>query len=477
MPSDASDTPDPPEELASLQSSVASAIDVLDLATALLVYCRASLLELTERVGTVEGSKIVQDTFNTSIDWFSSDAPGLTAETRSRVASLLSGTDVPLRARGLALGLDAQCSDHLGSLIAERPTFELSAGVPYFTPIQDLTKIFPDFVGFTTSRDARPNVHDLDLTPHLSLGRDSQPLRVTVSTSAGVFLEQALVGRMLDLAAIRSNGSLLDFDMPDFSGQHFFPVKYFDSALQAKRVTALVAQAAEYNVTIAVLPELCHNEEARDEALSAIEALGAPPVLLAGSSHLVADGHARNRATLMYPRFRIRVDQDKLAPVTVARSSKRPMGCVEGIDVGSELILHAGSTWTLAALTCADLLDPGVADVVVRLAPSIVLIASMTPKTDAFEAAVHRLVDQCQSIVVLANNPALWGQVTEGGELAGAHEAPAAVFGRPLADGPVQVLGGEQQPYGVVLLSASDDSPFWLPQVGTIQADKVIDQS
>ena len=376
----------------------------------------------------------------------------LSIELRQRVIDYTSIAPHELRARGVALALDRQAGYHFAALMiahrAPETAWDLVPGAAYVTPPPPFDIAFPGRRHYTTSRHNRPRVTEPHVLPTLSLADPAviDPFRVTIDSVAGSALEAALGGRSLDLATVHPNETIDEFALPDMTAGRFFGVRLTDGDAQRSTILQLLGVARAWDCAVAVVPELTHDDTFREDLIEAIlKSTDVPPVIFAGSAHLDLESRRVNRGVIIYPRTGTIRDHDKMARATIK-------GCDEDIDCARHIVIHASARWNLVAVTCADLLEPGIAKALTELSPNLVLVAAMSEKFYAFEAAVHHLVDACQAVVVVANGPTKPTSTPTP-----YHPEAAALFGRPVVDSPVIVepAGGDR---GVIVLDAAEDS-------------------
>jgi predicted amidohydrolase len=158
----------------------------------------------------------------------------------------------------------------------------------------------------------------------------------------------------------------------------------------AERLATVLAAAAEEQIGLLLLPEL----HVRPEELVGIESAGAV-LTVAGSFH-VQDGGVRNRAPVLVDGGHRLWEHDKRGYFRVRRAdAERPPfepasgiaeEVYEGIVGGGALTVLDTSLGRLAAVICADALEPtGYVRAIEDARPDFVLVVSYSPETHGFE--------------------------------------------------------------------------------------------
>jgi hypothetical protein len=439
-----------------LEASINAADHVAEAAVALLKFCRESRGTLSRAASTVAGAKHIRDVFDRAVTWIGDGAPILSDISRATILSYLRDAPSPeLTARGLVVALEAVCARDIKAYLGSLPSGPVSYGDPIGTPIPDLRQRLPGHAHYTTSRSGLPRVWETDTIPSMTLATRAMVSNVSVviDRRAGVHLDAALGDAPINLAAAHVNVTEAEFHDVATDQATFFGVTIRDPDVQKARIDALITLAVTKRANILVLPELCRDAATTANVLERITERPSPPIVFAGTQHEVDCGRQVNRGLVMYARGGYIVQQDKFAPVRLARKGG-PAGakCEEELDSGRELVMHAGSDSTLISLTCADLLAPAVLDLVCDLCPTIVLVASMTDKLSGFEAAALALVARTQALVVVANNVS-----DRDGEL-----VDAAVFARPVESCQLSTVPAQGVP-GLAVLPARATAPSWFP--------------
>ncbi|HZC89319.1 MAG TPA: hypothetical protein VE400_01375 [Mycobacterium sp.] len=413
------------QELIQAVADINSADDVVDLLVVLLKICRlhaeevlAAGQDLTKRAQMRQEAGRAQQAASA----FTSRV--LSAATKQLVINgLQQATDFAVAARAWALGIDLAMGPGTkvySQLCAKPPNVIriLKEGDPYPTPSVDLSSMYGANVGF--SRKPRRNaatafdrVGGLALWPSAS----SQPLKVIYDTVAGAYLDRALVQRdTVDILAVVPNQDFWsEFNVTMQPDQTFFDVQPKHTADQDTTLRAALQLASDHDVDIVVTPELSDtkNTVALIKAALTQNGGGRPRVVIAGGSHIVTGtGERRNRMSTIYADLNLpEVTHDKIGEfvfTTKDRQTKRLVEWDEGIHRSTELRIHAGITWSMITLICADLLDDTVVDAVADLCPRLVIVPSMSAKTGDYEMSMGAVIRKSQALVMVVNGPPEW---------------------------------------------------------------------
>jgi hypothetical protein len=202
----------------------------------------------------------------------------------------------------------------------------------------------------------------------------------------------------------------------------FYEVAPRDLAQQRERLHAAIDEAVRRRATVLVLPELCATHALADE-LTASDRLAHLPLVALGSFHetTAPATPGRNRCRVLargveltthdkFSDFHLEDEGDTPDDPAVRRHEHL---IADDAVAGFDLLIAA--TNAVVVLICKDALDTRVAALVQELAPTVVLVPAMSPKTRPFETLAERLADVPQAFTVVA-------VVTE---------EHAAIFGRP----------------------------------------------
>jgi hypothetical protein len=360
------------------------------------------------------------------------------------IATLGDGSDLAVKARALALGIGAAVQSRDPTAYGQWrrcnwPIGELKDGDAYPTPSADLSVMY----GGSSGLSSRPGTNAgsaFDRVEGLALWR-SGSVRVIYDTVAGVRLDNAL-GRTVDILAVTPNEKISgELWFKKLTTQSFFGAYLLKPRLQNKIVQAALRNAIDLKADIVVTPELS-STTTTVEWLKRSTAGGQPQIVIAGGSHLTIKGKRRNRLSTIYtgPKPLV-VNHDKIGDYqfcfeVVENGKKKRYELDEAIDRSRQLRIHAGLTWSMIPLICADFLDPDVVNAVAGLCPRLVMVPSMTIKTGDFVKNMGPVIRQSQSTVVVANGPHNWGDATP----------PVAVIGMPLEDAKKWIIEEEPRP-------------------------------
>lgn len=182
-------------------------------------------------------------------------------------------------------------------------------------------------------------------------------------------------------------------------------------AVQLERVKSLISQAAEKQVHVLVLPELCLTRNLQEELASYARKFSYPTVLVLGSAHDChesGDGTQQKNVLLMLVRGRgfATIYHHKFEPLRVKEHND------SDTDETIELLTDSPHTITILAtkrlsvlgLICKDFLVHTTEQVVSQLSPGHILVPAYSEKTAPFQTISSRLAMTNQSIVVVADN-------------------------------------------------------------------------
>jgi hypothetical protein len=431
------------KELDRVVQDIGKCRDVVDLVVVLLRICREHSQAVREAhqdwrkraLLSDERARLQEEATKT----FTS--VGLSEGTKQlAIDNLGDGSDLAVKARALALGIGAavQFRDPTayGQWRRRWPKRELKEGDAYPTPSVDLSVMY----GGSSGLSSRPGTNSgsaFDRVDGLALWR-SGSVRVIYDTVAGVRLDNAL-GRTVDILAVTPNEKLSgEFWFKKLTTQSFFGAYLLKPRLQNDIVQAALRKAIDLKADIVVTPELS-STTTTVEWLKRSTADGRPQIVIAGGTHLTIKGKRRNRLSTIYtgPKPLV-VTHDKIGDYQFRFEDDKKKRYVldEAIDRSRQLRIHAGLTWSMIPLICADFLDPDVVNAVARLCPRLVMVPSMTIKTGDFVKNMGPVIRQSQSTVVVANGPHNWGDA----------RPPVAVIGMPLEDSKEWIIEEAPQP-------------------------------
>lgn len=426
-------------------ASILSAKDVVDLLAVLLTICRRHPGELTaagqDRALRARRIRVSEE----AAAVFSSR--GLTARTRSfAIDALRQAENVAEAARALALGIDlavrGRDSRDYVRLCLKFGTRTLQEGDPYPTPSANLAAMYGPG-GFSRRPRRGSEGTAVDCVEGLALwpSKVAYPFDVVYDTVAGSYLDAAL-DQSLDVLTVSPNQSLAnEFAVDSHSPSGFFGVRVIDCGRQDDIICRAIKRAHGLSVNIVITPELSSTPDTLARIVGALQEVAeggsrrSPGVVVAGGAHMEVDGKRVNRMTTVYagrsPYF---VTHDKVAKYAMdIPEGETVVEHEEDIDRSVQLRIHAGITWSMVTLICADFLDPTVVRAVSDLCPRIVVVPAMSRKTADFERRIGELIANCQAFVAVVNGPAEW--IVGSGV-----RSAVTLFGMPLADSSKAVL-------------------------------------
>lgn len=306
-------------------------------------------------------------------------------------------------ARALAGALDRSHGRRFASVFRGRGATRIHAGDPIPIPHPPLKDLFAGNLGTNPHRlgPLLDELHWLRLMPDVARGHrvildfqhDDVLANLSPDTSVAVLLP-------CDLEDMHSDRSLEP-------SPRFFRVRPRDAAHQQEAVLGMLDQVAKAGVRIALLPELCLDED----GLAAVAEWHARAshdlsILVCGSVHCLRDGEQRNVATLIL-RDGSRVEHFKFNPFYLDLPSVetgKPTSYREDIvTTPSVITIHMCADWSFSTLICKDFLEPGVGRILEDARVRLVLVPACSPKTTVFAQTAGMLAARAQSVVVIAN--------------------------------------------------------------------------
>lgn len=398
-----------------LRSKIEEAKDIVDLAAALLLFCRRHARAYRE-ADNQESNRIAETELSLAAHgWFEKRSEELDADNRERILStLLEKSEVPLvvRARAIAVSLDLALGHRFHGLFREAGALRLKPDSPVLTTKPPLKEIL-------SSLNPRPERLDprVDRLPNLRLApSDLHHFEIDLDFSCQDSLGPVIDKKNLVLATCHPNKSLeelepLNTDTPPDS---FFWFQPKDAKRQDRIVRALLEQAVAAGAGVVLFPELCLEAEAARRWLAELES-PPPPVrlLVAGSHHAVVNGRRRNQALAL-----LRGRKEPLRHWKIFRYVDKGLGREDIYEDVPRLTVYFSGGWSFAILICKDFLVDTVRQMLEALAVNLVLVPSMTGSATPFEGLVPLLTQTHQALVMMANSPA---------EESGAH----AIFSYP----------------------------------------------
>lgn len=249
------------------------------------------------------------------------------------------------------------------------------------------------------------------------------------------------LGPSARIGFVLPNSGLSEFKVPDEPADRFFGVVPREEDRQLALITCAINWATENRLPLVLLPELSLSEailtELKRRYKAAVES-SSLPLLVAGSVHAVSNGEKRNRCTLLAPGG-LSAEHDKLEPFIVK-------GRIEEICVGRHVTVHTSNEWSTVTLICKDFLPEAMLELLVRAAPSSVLVPAMSPTTDVFDANARHLATHVQAVVAVANATDVLDQAT-------------MYLGRPLRQDPIHLHGRIDTKHPVMIVAYVSTPP------------------
>lgn len=249
-----------------------------------------------------------------------------------------------------------------------------------------------------------------DQLPHVR--RFSSP--VIDGREVQVCVDFSLEGQLLAVleavtlaAGVHPNDSISEFDMPGHPS--CYPIEPADPQEQAALVHAGLTRALEAGAGVIVLPELSVGSELLEEIAARLDDLDDDCLVVAGSRHHVSDGARVNDATGLLPDQASRLLHRKAVRFTSELGGSP--GTREGIDRTSpiRLRLYQAGPYRLAMPICKDFLDASFAGALVHTGTNVVLVPSMSPKSDGFVPRALQLLGDAQALTIMVCGPLRWG--------------------------------------------------------------------
>jgi hypothetical protein len=179
-----------------------------------------------------------------------------------------------------------------------------------------------------------------------------------------------------------------------------------DTQLQIDRITRLVDGARAKHAQLIVLPEYAVSDPVYDALekwlFNATDVL----ILCAGVSIPDANHYVKNLAWLSVgtPGIRRRVSKS-----FHAKTSGASLGTIgERILADNKVRIFISQEWSLCVLICIETLDSAIIDELAKIGVNILLVPSMSEKTNGMVGEISELCYKSQAFVAMANGPANW---------------------------------------------------------------------
>lgn len=456
-------------ELDQAKKEIKNAADVVELLVVLLKICRRHASEvMAAGQDRKKRQQIFQEVTRAEKDAIKAfKSRGLTDKDRELVIGELErAADLAVTARAWALGIDLAMRKQpkmYNLLCVKPPKTErvLKEDDPFpILPI-DLPPMYGGPGGFSrrprrSAATAFDRVEGLALWPSAS----SQPLRVIYDKRAGFYLDRALTERdtVNILAVVPNQDFWSEFGIDQTPPGLFFGVHPKNEVAQEAIIEDALQWASDHDVDIVVTPELSSTPKTVKLIRGWLDGndRDRPKVVIAGGLHIARE--RRNRMSTIYADRKLPViTHDKIGEfVFASKEGDRE----EDIERSTELRIHAGNSWSMVTLICADFLDDAVVDAVVDLCPRLVIVPSMSAKTGDYEMSMGAVIRRSQALVMVVNGPHEWssgpGQPTE-------VWAPVVVIGMPLASSWITRMipvPPEAAPYKVLFRSDERKAEF-----------------
>lgn len=411
--------------------------NVVDVVTSLLRVCHAELHELRARWGKADYERARSELRDAAA---AAVGPGVSLRLDSpvltRVAELLergfSPLGVPYACHAVAVGLDIARGTRFGDYFdgdgAGVATRALSVGDPFPRHPAPTLKILAD------PKDSPGNPDNLSAplvrTPHLGIVTDDHGVRLQMTS---VRTRLGAVHRDTKIALIATNQDRGEFSatLYDEARQLYTsadnwsaPKGYFygvrpgvfgseEAALegaidvQKQRIAQGIERVARAGTQIVMLPEFSTTDQIHTWLLSEPE-VASIPVFVAGSHHKTTEsgiGPGTNEAQVLlrgtcvarvakFTDFNLRLKSPPFPPVYFHEDLRAEEATIH---------LVVGSNASLIALICKDAMNDDVIQIVRMLAPTLLLIPTMSPELASFQATAHSLGHFPQTITAVAN--------------------------------------------------------------------------
>ena len=355
-------------------------------------------------------------------------------------------TDEFMWAHAVAWGIDlvlwTQFPDEWHEELGRPEEYRITDGD--FYPVTDWVPTTPS----SADRSVRPGAEHIDSDElcHIRRWRSGSGVAVGAVFHFDAILEIDVVAEGVCFASLHPNA-----DLSEFSDTSLFPIEPIRSD-QPERILHAVRGAANRDAQLIVGGELSVSQESLEILQDWLDNDNDPPALvIPGSMHQLIDEKGRNVA------YGLRSNAPSLTHTKIApfeTSMSRGIPTREGIVPGPRTIsVWAGSWARFSMLICKDFLDEDLRDAAIRAGINVLAIPAFSGEMSSYPNHVGEVIARTQGRVVVANNPVSHG---------GSPVAPAAVFGRPYKNNPVQTLNGqppEQTGIGIEFLGSD---PIWI---------------
>ncbi|HEX4964367.1 MAG TPA: hypothetical protein VF173_26355 [Thermoanaerobaculia bacterium] len=389
---------------ADLYSRIEEAQDIVDLAAALLSFCRRHEMDY-RRADNHESSRAAEASLSRqAAEWFQGRSEELDTENRHKVLQALrEPSEIPLvvRARAIAVGLDRALGRRFYGVFR-------GVGVRPLEPNSPVLVRRPPLKEILGSLNAPPERLDprVDRLPNLRLA----PAELYGFEIDLDFSLQDAAGPICDrehqvFVTCHPNASLAELVCHEDGNtppDSFFWFQPKDAKRQDRIVRALLQKAAEAGAGVVLFPELCLEAEAAQRWLDELESPPSPVrLLVAGSHHVEVGGRRRNQALAL-----LRGSRKVLRHWKNFRYVDKKLGREDIYEDTPGFTVYFSGGWSFAIVICKDFLVERVRQMLEALAVNLVLIPSLTGSATPFEGFVPLLTQTHQAFVMMANSPA-----------------------------------------------------------------------
>ena len=408
-------SPDAVIDAEQLIELVGGARDILTLTTGLLRICRAAISELVTADAEPATWRQRDELRRSLVAFFTEvDDEELDDEEREELAALVTKTLAAgatlapaIVARTAAEAVDEALGDRLLPMFINR-TVTLRPGDPIPTPR-------PDWRHLTALPNSDPWALDgrLDALPHLRLaGEWAREIRVTLDGNWRTWHAIPQLGPGDRLACAVPNQTLGEFEWQrgSVAGRpvffDFHPVA--DDAVQARCCLNLLELAAKEGCRVVVFPELSAPKKVVDAMARWLDGQNEVELIVAGSRHRRArDERWHNQSQILFRGWRRRRRHHKFRRFTFFDRDDRGSGRVkrtEHLAVGMPaMTVWLSPCWSATVLVCKDAIQEPMPRLLGELRANLVMVPTLTFKTDAFAASAATVATAGQGITLIAN--------------------------------------------------------------------------
>lgn len=448
--------------LQALQAAIADEPDPVTALTYLLRTCRDEHQVLWEAANDADPHGWVAAVIASIDDLLPAEElhTVIPAPVRAAMTSALNApAEVPpvVVARALAALLDRRFHHTFAAWFRRRSPYQPALGDPIPLDSPDLRNMLAMPVTAPPWRLA----NRLDETRHIRLaGGWVVQFRVVFDYSL-VDTLTGLIGADTLIATCHPNRELAEFDLTATPQQPGFPIQPRDLTRQADTLDRLMAASTVAGAAVVVLPELCLTEPMAMRLQQWVRRPDGPRLLVAGSYH-----HDDPHGTSEHPRRRntaIAWVRGHDHPLTHDKHSAAEQPVPEALqpDGWPELRVYVTTDgWHIVIAICRDLLNPQAVHALTEAGANLVLVPAMSESLMPFGGPVAQLVADCQAVVAVANNPAVWAHD-------GARSTPArALFGHPGLSRQSRLIRTPNLEPGIAVHSVRTGTSGWIPDPG-----------